>query len=261
MWCGALARVPPSTTDDLLVSVIDLFVDTNTQGGRNQVFTNQKDLLMKYLLVLFYGALFCSTLHAQVGDMTPHETYPVLNKPENDLQRRFMETFTPGKVGNLHVYTYRTTPLGNYYFVGKPLAINFAELYPSKLRRQMSGGKAYAVAMIRGGEGQHFIVRSEVPGDANRIGLYEFRGDKLVEVMPLAMVSCQSSGKCRQMDSWIQDVDGDTRLDIIQRTRTLRNGQESKVKTVVYRQLPDGDYTKKNALEIDPLDYQFKAIR
>lgn len=213
---------------------------------------------MKYFFTLFCCALFGLTTSAQMDDMTPHDTYPVLNKPENELQRRFMEEFTPGKVGNMHVYTYRDNPPADYFFDGEPLATSYAEMYPTRLRRQMGTGKTYAVAMIRGGEGQHFMVRGDLPKDGNVISLYEFRGDKLLEVMPLARMQCRSNGKCRQMDSWIQDVDGDTRLDIIQRTRTLRNGTESKVKTVVYRQLPDGDYTKNNSLSVDPLDYQFE---
>ena len=60
------------------------------------------------------------------------------------------------------------------------------------------------------------------------------------------------------MNTWIQDVNGDTRLDLIQKSRKVsKNGKVKNEKTKVFLQGPNGAFIYSEDTSVNSADYLF----
>lgn len=175
----------------------------------------------------------------------------------------FDEHFDVSDVGNLHIYS-PTDAQNNpdFTFYGTPLDRGLYGLFSSNWRKDLPEDfKTYALYKIRHGSDDAYIMRFAGTGTQNMIALFTKKGDKLVFLRNLSTYYCGYSS-CWQMDSWIQDFDGDTRLDILQKARveqfTLMGAPVDEY-TQTLRQQRDGSYYPTSEFEINLDDYNFKS--
>ncbi|RME92976.1 MAG: hypothetical protein D6772_16345 [Bacteroidetes bacterium] len=179
---------------------------------------------------------------------------------ESAAVRAFDEYFELSNVGNLHLWAAATSqPDLDYPFLGKKIPRGLYGLFAENWREDLpSDFDTYAVYKIKQGAKDAYLLRFAGPGTHNMIAMFEL-GDngKLQHVRTLATYHC-GDGLCIQTDSWLQDFDGDTRLDILQKSRlmqyTLRH-RPTDVYTQVLRQQKDGTYIVTKQYDIDLNDY------
>ena len=184
------------------------------------------------------------------------QPYPAGNQPTNGTMAAFISIFDDTNVGNLHVYApTQSEPSMDYFYHGTDITGSFDEMLPRKLKRTLrrKGSKLYATRNIRGVNGEYYILRTTDRRGHPTLDLYELQGTKLVKVMTLANAKCKKSGGCRQLNSWIQDVNGDTRLDIIQKE------SKNPRKVMVYTQNRAGKFVRNNSVDVDGVDYQLES--
>jgi hypothetical protein len=175
----------------------------------------------------------------------------------------FEENFELSNVGNLHLFA-PTSVQNNtdFTFYGTPIERGLYRLFSANWRDELPNDfNTYALYKIRHGASDAYIMRFQGPGTENMIGLFIRKGDQLVFLRTLASYYCSES-RCWQMDSWLQDFDGDTRLDILQKVRVLQftlMGAPIDEYTQVLRQHKDGSYSPTEKFSIALEDYQFKT--
>lgn len=204
--------------------------------------------MKKWILSMSAALLLLPTVWGQVSDPA---TYPIQQSPETEQTRDMARQFEETNVGNLHVFATLAEADEvdhQYYFKGRPLAESFHSLLPRKWYRQLSRDRmdAYAVYQIRGEGEAYFIIRFDSPRHGQQIELFDLENGRLVHKMNLAGIDCNRN-ICRQTDSWVIDIDGDTRLDIIQKSRRYRPGTAEdqeivREKTTIYAQRQDGSF-------------------
>ena len=220
---------------------------------------------MKFNLTLF-AVLLIGSLTAQVEaeleDLDALTNYPANNVSDDDLIEAFYESFQPSNVGNMHVYA-SAQPDDDDFFNGEELGIEMRRLFSNRTKRGLGSRQPYAVAKIRGEAEQLFLMRHPDRQGNPSIVLYDLRNGSVDPVMTLATTKCRTNGSCQQTDSWIQDVDGDTRLDIIQKRGTVRDGSVMRERTMVYRQFEDGSFRRDRSLEreVDADSYRMEMMR
>ena len=176
-------------------------------------------------------------------------------------QAAFIELFDEQEIGNLHVYTL-PQPGNDYFFKGQPIDLAFNPL----LNRELSvltlikGRKPEAVYRVRGKEEELYIIRMPGEEENYEIALYGWKGDKLEKMKVLSYFECKGN-RCVQLESWIQDVDGDTWLDVIQKKKIIKNrGEKVKIKSTVYLMNQDGELQKSNDAAVNFMEYFMESI-
>ena len=222
--------------------------------------------------LIFYSVLLSllltsANLMAQEDEaivVTPtDQPYPAGNQPANASIAAFISVFDDTNVGNLHVFsTQKEEPTADYFFQGTDITGSFNDVLPEDLKSSLrrTGGKIHAVRNVRGVDGEYYILRIPNATKMPQLKMYELRGTKLVELLTLADIDCKDNGRCTQVDSWIQDVDGDTRLDVIQRRAKMRDGQSKKIKTTVYMLDRSGNFRKSRSVDIDENSYMMEKM-
>lgn len=175
----------------------------------------------------------------------------------------FINLFNNENVTNLHVYaSTREAPDQAYYYHGTPILPVFKDMLPSKLSSltYLRGKEPHAISSMRGNGEQLYLLR--LPGENwnNKIAIYAMDNGELTELHTLASYTCNKAGRCIQQDSWLQDLNGDTLLDIITKKRTTRKNGKSKVKTSVYLMTDKGVFKKARKMEIEEGDYKFQEL-
>lgn len=180
-----------------------------------------------------------------------------------DIQA-FAEYFEPANVGNLHIWAATTTrPDLNYPFRGEQLPRGLYGLFAANWSEELPADfDTYAVYTIKHGARDAYILRFAGPDTYNMIGLFRLgTDDKLHHLRTLATYHC-GDGLCIQTDSWLQDFDGDTRIDILQKSRvmqyTLLNRPTDEYQQVLLQQ-KDGTYISTRQHDIDLRDYDLKT--
>lgn len=182
----------------------------------------------------------------------------------NDLST-FKSQFKEWNVGNLHVFS-RTqkTKDADYYYTGQKISPMFQPYLPKGLRQKVviQGSEPYLVASIKGRKlKDYYILRINDGLSKNTIVLYELKKDRLKPKKTLAYFY-QKDGQTFQRDSWITDINGDTRLDIIQKTQiTDKNGSTVKQKTKVFLKKKNGKYNRNRKIKFEESDYKMKKIK
>ena len=171
---------------------------------------------MKYLF-LFLASLLVfsiSPLWGQVDEETKGSA----------MAEAFVSYFDGENVGNLHIYA----PQGSwadpdYAFHGKKLPKGLRGLFANNWREELPEDfRTYAVYQIRWGDENAYILRFAGAGTNNLIALFRLEGDRLYYLRTLAAYHCMND-YCFQLDSWIQDFNGDVMLDILQKARTVQH--------------------------------------
>lgn len=175
----------------------------------------------------------------------------------------FEENFEVSNVGNLHLFAPTSTQNNSdFTFYGTPIERGLYRLFSANWRDELpSDFSTYALYKIRYGASDAYLLRFEGTGTENMIGLFTKKDDQLVFVRTLASYHCSDS-MCWQMDSWLQDFDGDTRLDILQKARIVQftlMGAPIDEYVQVLRQNNDGSFSTTEKFSISLKDYQFKT--
>jgi hypothetical protein len=202
--------------------------------------------VMLLLLLMFVGAV--GIAYAQSAN-------------ERTALNAYKQLFEESNVGNLHVYSLDgSTDSPEDYFYGERIPRGLYGLFAANWRDELPDDfEAYALFKIKHGAGDAYLMRFAGLGTQNLIGLFSIEGEKVTFLKILSSHSCSDS-TCWQTDSWIQDFDGDTRLDILQKVRvlqfTLMNAPVEEYSQVL-RQDKNGRFVVTKELDLDVADYKF----
>jgi len=208
---------------------------------------------LKYILsicmILIVGQIFAQNKKA--GE----EPYPAPAMYDNltTEEAAFIALFDDKNIGNTHVYVPRKgEKLGDHEPYGSVISNTYGSFLPSDMQRMVNvkGSEPRALYSIRGGNGELYVIQAQDFSGKQHIGLYALSNEKLTKIQDLASLTCDKSG-CKQMDSWLQDIDGDTRIDIIQKVMN----QKGEMNTKTYRIQRDGSLKMDEKLTIDETDY------
>lgn len=175
----------------------------------------------------------------------------------------FEANFEVTNVGNLHLFAPTTNQNNSdFTFYGTPIERGLYRLFSANWRDELPKDfNTYALYKIRYGASDAYLLRFQGAGTQNMIGLFTRKNDQLVFVRTLASYHCSES-MCWQMDSWLQDFDGDTRLDILQKARIVQftlMGAPIDEYTQILRQNSDGSFSPTEKFSITLDDYMFKT--
>jgi hypothetical protein len=184
----------------------------------------------------------------------------VMYAQSNQRLQEFDRYFEVDNIGNLHVFTTANTYdiKDDYYFKGELLPKKFEDLFADNWRESLPEElRTYAVSKVRNGDEDAYILRFEGIGTQNMIGLFEIENELLRFKRRLAYQYCYDY-VCFQLDSWIQDFDGDARLDIFQKvvvvdsylTDQLIDEYEQQL-----RQNGEGDFVPTSGFSINKDEY------
>lgn len=216
--------------------------------------------MFKKIILPLCICLFTTGVTAQVpaGELDVNQ-YPANNKADSKREAAFAAFFEEANVSNLHVYAPQTKEVDlDYYYKGKELPRGMFGIFNPEWRSELpKDAKAYAVSAIRGNSKPYYIIRFAGKNYDPTIALFEMNGEQLDMLAVLAGFWCAQQ-YCYQRDSWIQDVDGDTRLDIITKVRMTDKRRDKTVieeHHTIYKQLADGTIVKTTSLDVDIDDY------
>lgn len=221
---------------------------------------------MKNWIAIFF-AFFTFSLLAQTTERVPivekNLTQTTSTVSLNDLET-FKNQFEEWNVGNLHFYSQKQNEnKKDYYFHGKKISPIFQQHVGKILKRSLveSGKEPHAVALVRGkGLDDYYVLRINDGKSNNVLVLYEFQNEQLTPKKTLAYFY-KKNGRTYQLDSWMQDVNGDTQLDLIQRKRiTKADGTIRKDKTKVLLQKKKGKFKYSRRTKIEQSNYQLEVI-
>ena len=207
--------------------------------------------------------LFAATGTAQEPEKRYKDPTPDVD-PIGSLED-FVDLFEVWDLGNLHVYAKPKDMLEyDYYFKGKAVNQASRKYLPTEVKHATIGSdeQVYAIGEITGiGRNDLYIIRIEEAEQPTRIMLTRLVEEgRLEKVATIAYFKPLEKGY-EQLDTWIQDVDGDGLPDMIRKTRMLdAQGQETQVETQVWLQLNDGTYQLSEDVKIQPADYIFEEI-
>lgn len=215
------------------------------------IATDAGRLLLRKLMPLtaLFLLLFTSSVQAQYAT------------EDQGAIATFVDLFEISNVGNLHVYAPLDKPAEeDYYFKGERIPRGLYGTFAQNWRNDLPADfEAFALYAIRNGTEDAYLIRFAGRGTNNMIGLFRIEGEKVVFVKTLANHFCNEQN-CWQMDSWIQDVDGDTRLDILQKARmleyTLMDAPVSEYNQLLL-QTKDGQYQAAEGMNISWSSYDF----
>jgi len=216
-----------------------------------------------YIFLILFSFLFINIGWSQDPEKRFSDPTPDVD-PIGSLED-FVALFEVWDLGNLHVYAKPRDMLEyDYYFKGKPVNQASRTYLPLEVKRATIGTdeQVYAIGEISGvGRNDLYIIRIEEAKEPNRIMLTRLvKAGKLEKIATIAYFKRKENGY-EQLDTWIQDVNGDGLPDMIRKTRTLdAQGKEMDVETQVLLQLRDGTYQITSDVEIQPADYKFEEI-
>ena len=161
--------------------------------------------------------------------------YPVTNQITSPAMQTFALDFADSNVGFMHLYAEANPdPLGEYLLKGKEVSGTTRALLPEKFQRmaKTENAKIYGAAAVSGINENLYIARFAGPM-TNRLEMFAMRGNEIVHLKTLAYREC-SEGGCRQLDSYLTDLNGDGDLDLIQISRLQTKNGDRGVRTVTY---------------------------
>lgn len=204
-------------------------------------------------LIFFTGFTF-----AQIPGRQDHDLYPANNTPETKREAIFAGYFEDTNVGNMHVYVPAGEVEPDYFFKGKELSRGLFGIFDPRWRDELSGDfQAYAVYSIRGEGKPYYIIRFAGDDMDPMIALFEMANNKLHHKVTLASNWCTDQ-YCVQKDSWLQDFDGDVRLDVLTKVKTTDDRRKNQVIDTYYtilRQTQNGAFAQDSKMDVDVNDY------
>ncbi len=172
----------------------------------------------------------------------------------------FAGLFEDKNVGSLHLYI-QAPPMNSGseapYLKGKAIKPAYNSYLPQRVRPWTATKECYpkAIFAIRANGLRNFYLIEVPQKKANKqLILYKLQKRKLKKVKVLASYDCKDQS-CSQLDSWVSDLNGDGRLDLIQKQyRKSKNGKES-TQTTVYLLNRQGKYKRTQKIKLKKEDY------
>ena len=140
----------------------------------------------------------------------------------------FATGFDESDVGFLHVYVDpNPDPLSDYLFRGVELSDTALTMMPARLRKLAKDEDAtfYGTMAIHGIDENLYITRLDAPR-RDQIDMFAIRDGRVVHLKTLAYLDCAGT-ECLQMDSYITDLNLDTRFDLVQIARRVADGNRT----------------------------------
>ncbi len=221
-----------------------------------------KNIPLYIILIFSFSNLTAQEEGAEYN--TPDEPYPAPVSYANltEEEANFIGLFRDENIGNLHVFASSDpTPSDAYFFKGSPINSTFKDIMPADIAdlTHFQDGQPHAVLSLRGDGEELYVLR--LPGERyqNQLALYDLDNGQLRKIKTLAYYQCKDI-RCIQQDSWIQDVNGDARLDIITKRKVTRPNGKEQVKTKVYFMNTDGNFKRTRKANITEKNYLFESI-
>lgn len=207
---------------------------------------------------IFSIALLGNAFGQISDDQIDNTQYPANNRPDTKRQAIFNTYFEEANVSNMHFYVPDGELDSDYLYAGTELPRGLFGLFRSEWRDELPDNfKAYAVFSIRGDGKPYYILRLAGEDVDPTIGLYELANNKLHHKATLATNWCGSS-YCVQKDSWIQDFDGDVRLDILTKVKMTDDRRSNQVIDEYYsilQQTKTGQFISNSRMDVNVNDY------
>lgn len=197
--------------------------------------------MTKYIIALACSLFLSTTAFAQRTNPAPDRAsdpvqgYPITNQIRANAFKVFAEDFPNENVGFLHVYADpNVDPKEVYLMRGIPVSSTTRALLPEKFQRlaKTMNADLYGAAAITGINENLYLLRMDGPLE-DRIEMFAIRGKNVKHLKTLAFRKC-SEGSCAQLDTYVTDVDGDTRLDFVQLKRVSTKRGDRTAKPVAY---------------------------
>ncbi len=113
-----------------------------------------------------------------------------------------------------------------------------------------------ALFAVDGINSELYIIELDDDAGFRKISIFELAAGELVEKAILAQFNCDLL-YCNQMESFITDVDGDVKLDlVIKKRRLTKTGEVLSTTTDVYFLQRDVDFKKEKAPSLNSSDYR-----
>lgn len=220
---------------------------------------------MRFLALSFCFILYTFQLAGQVPlEDVEDRKYPANNQPETMEAAAVASFFETTNVGNLHIFpSIENVAPYNFYYKGEELPKGalgiFEEDWLEKLPEEF---KPYAVFAIKGDAKPYYLVRFEGKGIRNTIELFEMVDGVMEHRETVARYRCEG-GDCMQMDSWLQDLNGDTWLDIIKKVKiwdSEKNNEAIGSYYIILTQLEDGTFAPTGSIPVQLKDYRLENL-
>lgn len=172
----------------------------------------------------------------------------------------FRGLFEDKNVGSLHLFIRppkTDTPTETSFLAGKPILPAYNSYLPQKLRPWTSTKECHpkAIFTIRANGLQNFYLIEVPQKQANeQLVLYTLQRRKLKKVKVLASYDCTAQN-CSQLDSWISDINGDGRLDLVQKRYHKSNTGKASTQTKVYLLNRQGKFKRNQKIKLKEEDY------
>lgn len=179
-----------------------------------------------------------------------------------EQEKIFQDFFEMQNVGNLHLYIAQSTLEKDDFLYGQTIPRSFNNMFPLDLRERLIPANApqtKAIFAVRGEDLKNYYI-IQVPNKKEQFELvmYELWEGKLYPRKTLASYECGGT-ICKQIDSWIIDVNGDTRLDIIQKTKVVTK-KDTEIITEIYLLHDDGQYQLTRKIDITAEAYAMQSL-
>lgn len=215
----------------------------------------------RLLFTLGLSFFLAGTAIGQIPDsQIDRDQYPANNTPDTKQEAIFSTYFEDANVSNMHFYL-PATGQGmddDYFFKGTEIPRGLYGIFYAKWREQLPEDfKAFAVFAIRGDGKPYYIMRFAGKDMDPAIGLFEIANGKLHRKAILATNWC-GDNYCVQKDSWLQDFDGDVRLDILTKVKIMDNRYREEVIDEYYsisKQLDNGTFSADSQMDVNVNDY------
>lgn len=226
--------------------------------------------MKKYILIFILFSTFHFGLDAQNKEKENQATVEkVLTETTSKIISNdwdtFKSQFDEWSVGNLHIYSRdKNVADRDYYFTGDIVSPMFQQYLPNNLRKKViiKGKEPYKVASIKGQKLEdYYILRINDGKSENTIVLYGLKKGRLDAKKTLAYFY-KKRNRTFQMDSWVQDLNGDTRLDLIQKKQIKnKDGKIVREKTKVFLQKSNGKFKRSRRTKVEKSDYKMQPIK
>ena len=146
----------------------------------------------------------------------------LLDLPDSEAAQYWDASFPEKNVGFLHVYADPGVEAGEVYsMMGREIDGISTAMLPKKFQKMASRMDAdvYASAAIRGKNENLYLVRMDGPSE-DRVEMFALRGGQVKHLKTLAHYKKSNSGRVKQTDSWLTDIDGDTHFELMTITRS-----------------------------------------
>ena len=188
---------------------------------------------MRYTFLALF-ILACTCVRAQTPNTQGTGGAETTNLATGSEMELWAGIFEESNVGFLHVYVDPAVdPLETYLFRGVEMGEGEVSQLPQAYLSDLSStdGKFYAAMAIQGIEENLYLVRFQGE-EGGRIDQFAIRDEQPIHLKTLAYLKCDEPGTCAQLDSYITDVNLDTKFDLIQIIR--QNASDTEEERHVY---------------------------